>query len=396
MASNFTYGAGNPLNIAVDPYNSLADVGFDLAAKRAATALQPQSPTGPTGSGPTGPTGSTGATGAATGATGSAKTVVNSKQNEDGTFTILYSDGTVATVGQPQLSAKQATERQNAIAALTSTFAAYGLTGDIANAITTMVQQGYTADTISLVAQDPNSTNPLAVAMQTRFAGNSARVKAGMAPLSPAEYIATERSYRQILSSAGLPKGFYDDNSDFTKFISKDISPTELKSRVDLAADAVTNADPFYRQSLQQQYGLSTGDMIAHVLDPAAALPLLQKQAAAVSLGAEAQRQGLAINNATAMLYGAQGISQAQAQQGFKAMAEMLPEQQSLAWRFTPAAAGEQGAALMADIFNGPNAGIAAANNKLLATQETSLFSGSAGASSQGQSLGTANIQGAI
>ena len=291
-------------------------------------------------------------------------------------------------------AAKTQAERQNAIAALTAQFNAMGLGADVAAAITAMVQQGYTADTISLIAQDPTSTNPLAVAMQTRFAGNAARIKAGLAPLSPAEYLATERSYRQVLSSAGLPSGFYDQTSDFTKFISQDISPTELKSRVDLASDAVTNADPFYRQSLQQQYGLSTGDMIAHVLDPSVALPILQKQAAAVSFGAEAQRQGLVVNNATAMLYGAQNISQAQAAQGFKTIAEMLPSEQALASRYTPEAAGNQMAALTADVFGGPNAGIAAANLKRLSTMETSAFGGSAGASQQGQSLGIGTQQG--
>jgi hypothetical protein len=305
----------------------------------------------------------------------------------------LSNGGTTATTATT-LTAQQQSDRQNAIAALTAQFSAMGLGTDVAAAITAMVQQGYTADTISLIAQDPTSTNPLAIAMQTRFAGNAARVKAGLAPLSPAEYLATERSYRQVLSSAGLPSGFYDQTSDFTKFISQDISPTELKSRVDLASDAVTNADPFYRQSLQQQYGLSTGDMIAHVLDPSVALPILQKQAAAVSFGAEAQRQGLVVNNATAMLYGAQNISQAQAAQGFKTIAEMLPSEQALASRYTPEAAGNQMAALTADVFGGPNAGIAAANLKRLSTMETSAFGGSAGASQQGQSLGIGTQQG--
>jgi hypothetical protein len=201
-----------------------------------------------------------------------------------------------------------------------------------------------------------------------------------MAPLSPAEYIATERSYRQIMSAAGLPKGFYDSQDDFTKFIAADVSPTEVKQRVDLAAEAITNADPFYRQSLQQQYGLSTGDMIAHVLDPNAALPILQKQAQAVQFGAEAQRQGLAVNNATAMLYGASNISQAEAAKGFKTIAQMLPEQQRLAAMYQPSSAADQGAALMADIFGGPNAGLAAANNQRLQGQEVNAFSGSAGA----------------
>jgi hypothetical protein len=51
-------------------------------------------------------------------------------------------------------------------------------------------------------------------------------------------------------------------------------------------------------------------------------------------------------------------------------------------------------AALTADVFGGPNAGIAAANLKRLSTMETSAFGGSAGASQQGQSLGIGTQQG--
>jgi len=287
--------------------------------------------------------------------------------------------GTAAPTGATGPTGPTATQ-QNSIANLIAMFNAYGLGGEIGKAITDMVIQGYSADTISLIAQDPTSTNPLAVAFQTRFAGNATRIKNGMAPLSPAEYIATERSYRQIMSAAGLPKGFYDSQDDFTKFIAADVSPTEVKTRVDLAAQAISDSDPFYRQSLQQQYGLSTGDMIAHVLDPTAALPILQKQAQAVQFGAEAQRQGLAVNNATAMLYGASNISQAEAAKGFKTIAQMLPEQQRLAAMYQPSSAADQGAALMADIFGGPNAGLAAANNQRLQGQEVNAFSGSAGA----------------
>ena len=40
-------------------------------------------------------------------------------------------------------------------------------------------------------------------------------------------------------------------------------------------------------------YGLDAGHMIAHILDPEAAAPLVEKQAKAVEYGAAAARQGL-------------------------------------------------------------------------------------------------------
>jgi hypothetical protein len=275
--------------------------------------------------------------------------------------------------------------QQNAIEALKAMFNAYGLGVDVSQAIIDMVKQGYTADTISLIAQDPTSTNPLALAMQARFPANKDRLAAGLAPLSPAEYMATERSYRQVLQASGLPAGFYDQHSDFTKFLSKDISPTELKTRVDLAASAIANADPFYVNALQQQYGLSTGDMIAHVLDPAAALPLLQKQATTVTYSVAAQRQGMNVDLNTAnQMYNA-GISDIQAQQGFRNIAGQIGADQALAARYNQyGPAGQIGAALESSTFNTPIGGEtpAQAEEKLarLKTQEISSFSGSSGA----------------
>jgi hypothetical protein len=311
---------------------------------------------------------------------------VNGKQ----VMVTTFDDGTTT-----QTDYGSATNPENAIANLTSIFSAYGLGGDFANAIKDMVVKGYTADTITLIAQDPNSTNPLAVAFQQRFAGNAARVKAGMAPLSPAEYIATERSYRQIMSAAGLPKGFYDSNSDFTSFISKDVSPTELKSRVDLAASAVANADPFYTSSLQSMYGLSTGDMIAHALDPQAALPLLQKQAEAVKIGTAAARQGWGISAAGAENLYTQGVSAAQAEQGFRTVAGMQTEQQRLAqiWGGDTAAQGQN---LVASTFGTAGAAYADQQIKALQQKEIGSFSGGSGAAKGSLGIGVEQTGGGL
>jgi len=321
---------------------------------------------GPTG-GATGPTGPTGPVGKKV--TGTNMITVNGKQ----VMVTTFEDGTTT-----QTDYGSAVNTENAITNLTSIFSAYGLGGDFANAIRDMVIKGYTADTITLIAQDPNSTNPLAVAFQQRFAGNAMRVKAGMAPLSPAEYIATERSYRQIMTAAGLPKGFYDSNSDFTNFISKDVSPTELKSRVDLAANAVANTDPFYKSSLQSMYGLSTGDMIAHVLDPQAALPLLQKQAEAVKIGTAAARQGYGISATAGENLYTQGVSQAQAEQGFRTIAGAQTAQQKLAEIYGGDAA-VQGQNLVASTFGIAGAAYADQQIKALQQKEIGSFSGGSG-----------------
>jgi hypothetical protein len=213
---------------------------------------------------------------------------------------------------------------QNAIANLTKTFEAYGL-GSLAPRIAEFLTQGYSQDTVSLLLQDSPE-------YKQRFSANEARIKAGLPVLSPKEYLATESTYRAILQDAGLPKGFYDNKSDFDKLISGDVSATELKQRVDAAAKAVDNSDPYYKEALQNMYGLDAGHMIAHILDPEAAAPLVEKQAKAVEYGAAALRQGLAQAPVSDYEAYASGVGTGVgAEQGMAQIAEMTPGLTTLA-----------------------------------------------------------------
>jgi hypothetical protein len=264
------------------------------------------------------------------------------------------------------------TKREDAYQNLVKTFEAYNL-GSLAPRIRDFINQGYGSDTISLLLQETPE-------YQARFAANETRKKNGLPVLSPAEYLATERSYTQIMSAAGLPKGFYDNKDDFTKFIAQDVSPSEIKARVDTAADAVANADPFYVSSLKSMYGLTTGDMIAHALDPQMALPLLQKQAAAAKIGTAAARQGWGINATAAENLYTQGVSQAQAEQGFRTVAGMQTAQQKLAeiWGGDTAAQGQN---LVASTFGTAGAAYADQQIKALQAKEIGAFSGGSGVS---------------
>jgi hypothetical protein len=160
---------------------------------------------------------------------------------------------------------------------------------------------------------------------QERFSANTARVKAGLPALSPAAYINLESTYRSIMQDAGLPKGFYDNSNDFSSFISKDISPTEMKTRVDAASKAVNNTDPAYKQALQSMYGIDEGMMAAHMLDPERALPLIEKQAKAIQMGTAATRQGLNISATEAENLGMNNITGVSAEAGMQQVASMTP-----------------------------------------------------------------------
>lgn len=264
---------------------------------------------------------------------------------------------------------------RDAFVALNSLFTSYGL-ASLAPKIFSYIQNGYSADTISLLLQDTTE-------YKTRFAGNELRAKAGLAVLSPADYLATEASYRQIMSSAGLPPSFYDQPADFTNWIGGDVSPTEIKSRVDLASAATTAADPFVKQQLQAFYGVDDAHLTAYFLDQTRALPLLQKQEQAATLGAEAARRGLLSDPTRMMDYVNQGLSLGQAAQGFQQVAQELPNLQALASRFgvTFGQADEEQA-----VFGTGAAGVNARQG--LINNERGLFSGNSGAAASGLSAG--------
>ena len=302
------------------------------------------------------------------------------KQNAD--LQAQVAANTTATMAQTAMAqATAAQQKQNAVAFLTSTFTDLGLGGDIAAAITNLVQQGYTADTIQMIAQDPKSKDPLAIAFQQRFPANAARLAAGLPVLSPGEYLATERSYAQVLQSYGLPASFAANKDIFTKLLTSDVSPTELNSRVSTAKQVIDNTDPLVTQQLQAFYGLSQGDMIAHVLDPSVATPIIEKQITASQMGAEAARYGTNINASYAEQLGGLGITQSQANQGFQNIAGQQDAMQALASRYQGyGTAGAVGSELQAATFGTPGSVQSEQELARLKTQEISQFSGSSGA----------------
>jgi hypothetical protein len=270
---------------------------------------------------------------------------------------------------------------RDAYMALKSLFNGYGL-GSLAGKIYDYVKQGYGADTISLLLQDTKE-------YKTRFAGNEARAKAGLPVLSPADYLATEQAYRQVLSSAGLPAGFYDNPADFQKWISADVSPTEIKDRVDLATAAVAQSNPAYRQALFQMYGIQEADLTAYFLDRKTAEPILKKQAAASAIGAAAIRRGFAANTLDLEGYATLGITADQAEQAYSQIADSFDTMLGLAGRF--GSTWNQRMAEQEVFTPGATTGsqeAASETGKRLRSQERALFAGQQGSSSVGLNPG--------
>jgi hypothetical protein len=266
---------------------------------------------------------------------------------------------------QSQADVDKLNSQRDAGTILSDLFTQYGL-GSLAGVITGYIKQGYSADAITvLLSQTPE--------YKQRFAANDIRIKKGLPALSPAEYIATERSYRQVMSAAGLPVGFYDSNST-SPFLANDMSPTELKQRVDTATTAVNQAPQEVKDYFGQWYG--TGDMIAYALDPAKAEPLIEQRIKAAEAAGVGKTQGVSLTQQQAEGIGSNtNLSLDQIQQGMGFVGQNAASTAKLDQIYGDNVTQDD---LVKEVFQ--NDGQAAQKRQKLASKERAAFNGSGAA----------------
>ena len=254
---------------------------------------------------------------------------------------------------------------RDAFLAVNSLFKNYGL-DTLATKIFDYVKNGFSPDTISVLLQDTAE-------YKQRFAGNEARKKAGLAVLSPAEYLATEAAYRQVINQAGLPKGFWDTQKDFAELIGKNVSPSEVQGRVEMAVRATTLAPDEYKQALKQM-GLGEGEMVAYWLDKDKSLPILKQAEATAQIGAQALSQGLSFDTRYSQSLAQRGITADQAAQGYSAIANELEGMNTLGSIY-----GQQWNQRLSEEAMFEGSANALGQKRRLASQERGAFSGSVG-----------------
>jgi len=233
----------------------------------------------------------------------------------------------------------------DAIAGIIALLGSYGI-GDLGDAITKAIINGYSPDTIQLIMQDPNSNDPLAVAFQKRFPANKVLAGQGKAVLSAGEYLAAEKRYTEIMQSYGVAG--LATRATLSDFIGNSISATEVSDRVGLAVDRVQNADSATKKMLATYYPmLNTNDIVTAMLNPKEGLPALQRKVQIAEIGGAALSQGLntSINSMSmkSALYsnvqsgalGAQqlaefGVTKDQARAGYQQVAEITPRAEFL------------------------------------------------------------------
>lgn len=256
-------------------------------------------------------------------------------------------------------------EQRNIYDAILATLRQYGLES-LAPVLLGFIQQGFSEATITIKLQETKE-------YKERFAANEARRKKGLPALSPAEYLATERAYREVMSAAGMPVGFYDEPSDFTRWLEDDVSPMEINERVAVARQLIDTLDPNVRAAFEQWY--TPGDMVAYALDRDRATTVLERQYRAAQVGGAARSQGVGVvDRGLAERIAETGVGAEQAAAGFGTVARVVPQAQRLASVY----GGQYDEAdAVEEVFFASNE--AAERRKGLASRERAQFRGSSG-----------------
>ena len=333
----------------------------------------------------------------ATGATGG-RTIVSTFINPaTGDTYALYSDNSrellfkgtkeadaAAAAAGETLAAEQAAtlaaeakknEGRSAYNLLFAEFDRYGL-GSLVEPLKKFIEEGLSPAEFTIRLRETD-------AYKKRFAANAQRVAKGLRALSEAEYIGTEDQYQDVMRRYGMPESYYTKGdlgvqSGFEKFLAGDVSAVELEDRIQTAQNRVVNSNPEVAKALKEFYpGISNGDILSYVLDPANAIEQIKRKVTAAEIGGAAIQSGLKTGMTRAEELAASGITKQQAQTGFQTIAEVAPRGGVLAEIYKQDPYTQTTAEK--EVFGLAGSVDAAKQRKKLTQLETAAFSGSAG-----------------
>lgn len=300
------------------------------------------------------------------------------RENSDGSRTPLtFAQWVAEGRPNPELdpSAALTGGERDIFTVITGMLKEYGLES-LGGAVADYIRNGFSADTINVMIQDTE-------AYKKRFAANEVRRQKGLPVLSPAEYLSVESAYRQVMQAAGLPATFYDQSSDFEKWIGSDVAPAEVQRRAQAAQKLVESVDPAVRREFERFY--TAGDIVAYALDPQRTTEILERQAQAARVGAAGSAQGVGVDRGLAERLVESGVDDAQARAGFGVVAQAARTGSALG-----ALSGvEYGAddAINEVFFNDAES---AEKRRSLASQERGRFGGSGGVTERSLGRSTA------
>jgi hypothetical protein len=272
-------------------------------------------------------------------------------------------------------------ETRDAFALLDSTFALYGLS-DLAPVIAGYMRQGLTSNE-AIIELRKNKT------YQTRFAGNTTRVAAGLNALTEGEYLALEDSYSETLRAYGQQSLLGTDKkarqAAMANIIGGDISPVEFKDRVSTVVTRVENADPLIKSTLRDFYKITDTELVSYFLNPKENLPKLQEKVTAAEIGSAALAQGgLTTDMTSAESLAKFGVDLATARKGYSTISQVLPTATKLSQIYSEDNIQYDQKVAEEEVFKG----LASAQRKRtqLAEKEIASFQGSSGVGAAGLS----------
>jgi len=223
-------------------------------------------------------------------------------------------------------------------------------------------------------------------AYQDRFGANKERIAKGLTALRPADYIAMEDAYQNVMRNYGLPASYYTKDSTgrqigFEKLLASDVSNTELEDRIMTAQQRVINSNPEVLASLKSFYpDITNGDILAYTLDPNNAITEIKRKVTAAEIGGAATQAGLTAGMTRAEELAKAGVTKVQAQQGFETVAGGAPRGGQLASIYGENPYTQTTAET--EVFGLAGKTAAATQRKKVTGLEKATFSGQSGATS--------------
>jgi hypothetical protein len=276
---------------------------------------------------------------------------------------------------QAQINADNLASRKSAYDLLFQEFNKYGLSA-LVEPLKGLVQENVSPSEFTIRLQETK-------AYKDRFAANASRIANGLSALSPAEYVALEDQYQNVMRNYGLPSSYYTKDTmgtqvGFQKLLEGDVSATELEDRISTAQNRVINAPPLVKDALKQFYpDITDGDILAYTLDPSKGLSEIKRKVTAAEIGGAAMGQNLQTSAKRAEELARFGVTAESARQGYQAVAETAPRGSQLAAIYGQDAYGQTEAEQ--EIFGLTGSAAAGAKRKKLSELERSAFSGQAG-----------------
>ena len=225
-------------------------------------------------------------------------------------------------------------DTKDAFEQLGMTLKSWGLE-ELATTYTQLMIEGKTSSQALTILKYSKEINPATglpynAAYTKRFAGNAARIAAGMNAYDERTYILVENAYEETLSENGLRNLISTDRAvnqaKYADYMAKGIAPKEFGERIALVSERVMNMDPNTKAQFKAYYpSLTDIDLVSYFLNPKETLPILKNKVTAAEIGAVAGAAKYGIGEARAMDLAQFGVTRATALTAYQDIAQEVP-----------------------------------------------------------------------